>query len=238
MGIVVQGKRFRGSLVNPGRFLREKIVDPIRRAQGSPESIARGSAIGVFFALTPTVGVQSLLVTACAVPMRANLPVALVMCWITNPVTLIPFYFAYYWTGAWLLGVPMEGYEAIADRIREQFVLLPEQGFIDSMKPLGTEILWPMCVGSLVLATVVGWPTYHVTLYAMRRRQQRRELARASESEAGEGSPPADVEGGADPGRSGDQGAAGPGSATGADGQARESNPVESRPSTGGTLQS
>lgn len=178
-----------------GRFLREKIVDPIRRAQGSPESIARGSALGLFIALTPTVGVQSLLVTACAVPMRANLPVSLVMCWITNPVTLIPFYFSYYWLGAWMLGVPMAGYADIAGRIHQQFVLLPELGFIDSMKPLGTEILWPMCVGSVVLATSLAWPTYHVMLYAMRRRQRRREALRAAAARAGEGSPLPVVEG-------------------------------------------
>lgn len=162
-----------------GRFLREKIIDPVRRAQGTPESIARGGAIGLFIALTPTVGVQSLLVTAAAIPLRANLPVSLVMCWITNPVTLIPFYFSYYWMGAWMLGKPIAGYAAIAQRIQEQFVLLPELGFIDSMKPLGTEILWPMCLGSAVLATGIAWPTYHVTLYLMRRREARRAAAKA-----------------------------------------------------------
>jgi uncharacterized protein (DUF2062 family) len=176
---VVQGARSRGSLVSLGRFLREKVVDPLRRAQGTPKSIARGVGIGLFIALTPTVGVQSLLVTACAVPLRANLPVSLVMCWITNPITLIPFYVSYYWVGAWLLNVPMGGYSAIADRIREQFALLPELGFIDSMKPLGMEILWPMCVGSLVLSTVIAWPSYHMTLHTLRRRKARREAARA-----------------------------------------------------------
>ena len=160
--------------------MREKIVDPIRRAQGTPESIARGGAVGMFIALTPTVGVQSLLVTACAVPLRGNLPVALVMCWITNPITLIPFYFSYYWLGALLLGLPMASYTTIAERIGEQFALLPELGFIDSMAPLGAEILWPMCLGSLVLATVTTWPTYHLMLWMIRRQRVRREVARTA----------------------------------------------------------
>jgi uncharacterized protein (DUF2062 family) len=195
--------------VSLGRFLRETIVDPIRRAQGTPESIARGGAIGLFIALTPTVGVQSLLVTACAVPLRANLPVSLVMCWITNPVTLIPFYFSYYWLGAWMLGLPMSGYSEIAGRIREQFALLPELGFIDSMKPLGTEILWPMCLGSVVLATVTAWPTYHLMLHLMRRREARREARRVEAlrretgavGDPGEASAGGAVEGWTDPAR-------------------------------------
>ena len=108
--------------------------------------------MGMWVALTPTVGVQSLMVTSLALPMRANLPVSLVMCWITNPLTLVPFYFSYYWLGTLLLGFPTGSYSTIAVRIRDQFALLPELGFVDSMRPLGHEILWPMCLGSLVLA--------------------------------------------------------------------------------------
>jgi len=200
--------------VSLGRFLREKIVEPLRRAQGTPESIARGGAVGMFIALTPTVGVQSLLVTACAVPLRANLPVALVMCWITNPITLIPFYFSYYWLGTLLLGLPMASYSAIARRIGEQFALLPELGFIDSMMPLGAEILWPMCLGSAVLATLSAWPTYYLSLRLMRRQRARREAARAvaeamaekaereieGSPEAGEAQPGKIVEGWTKPG--------------------------------------
>ncbi len=163
-----------------GRFLREKIVEPLRRAQGTPESIARGGAIGLFIALTPTVGVQSLLVTAVAVPMRANLPVSLVMCWITNPVTLIPFYFSYYWVGSLLLGLPPAGYAQIGQRISEQFAMLNEASFLESMRPLGREILWPMCLGSMVLATLTAVPTYCVLVSIFRKR----ELLRAATKQA------------------------------------------------------
>ena len=155
-----------------GAFLRRKVVEPIRRAQGTPESIARGGAMGLWVALTPTVGVQSLLVTALAVPMRANLPVSLVMCWITNPITLVPFYFAYYWLGTMLLGEPTDSYLAIGELISQQFKAMSEVGFVASMRPLGSRILWPMCVGSLVLASVVALPAYHVLRWFFRRRQR------------------------------------------------------------------
>jgi hypothetical protein len=88
-------------------------------------------------------------------------------------------------------------------------VLLPELGFIDSMKPLGTEILWPMCVGSVVLATATAWPAYHLMLYAMRRRLQRRDALREAAARAdfaaagGEASEPVVVEGAAAPDRPG-----------------------------------
>ena len=154
------------------RFFREKIVEPVRRAQGSPESVARAGAIGLWVALTPTVGAQSLIVTALAVPMRANLPISLVLCWITNPVTVIPFYFAYYWLGTMLLGFPTGSYMTIATRFQEQFGQLKELGLVDSMAPLGYEILWPMCVGSLVLATATAFPVYHGLLWYCRKRQK------------------------------------------------------------------
>jgi uncharacterized protein (DUF2062 family) len=169
-------------LVSLGAFLQCRIIEPIRRAQGTPESIARGGALGLWVALTPTVGVQSLVVTALAVPLRANLPVSLVMCWITNPITLVPFYFAYYWLGTMMLGGPADSYLAIGDLISQQFNAMSEVGFVASMRPLGSRILWPMCVGSLVLASVVALPTYHVLLWFFRRRQ--RDAGAVSEGEA------------------------------------------------------
>jgi len=149
-------------------------------AQGSPESIARGGALGMWIALTPTVGIQMPMVLVMSVPLKANMAVGMAMCWITNPVTLIPFYFAFYWLGALLLGrVPREFTEVAAP-----LSAAIEHGSItEFVTTLGGEVLWPMVVGSVVLATLAAVPTYHLMLAIFRRRS--REAATADSVQAG-----------------------------------------------------
>ncbi len=55
-------------------------------------AIKGGLVLGVFVALTPTIPFQMLLAALGALPWKLNLAVALVACWITNPITLVPIY--------------------------------------------------------------------------------------------------------------------------------------------------
>lgn len=43
------------------RLLRYRLLIPIKRSQHPPEYTARGVAVGVLWALTPTIGIQMLL---------------------------------------------------------------------------------------------------------------------------------------------------------------------------------
>lgn len=61
--------------------------------------MARGVAVGLFVALTPTLGVQTLLMLALCVLFRANFAVAFAVSWISNPFTLGPLYLGYYFLG-------------------------------------------------------------------------------------------------------------------------------------------
>lgn len=68
-------------------------------------SVARATGMGLFLAFVPFPS-QMVLAAVAAIWLRFNLPVALVMVWITNPITFpIIFYFAYRF-GAWLLATP------------------------------------------------------------------------------------------------------------------------------------
>ncbi len=166
-----------------GTLVRRKLIDPIRRAQGTPESIARGGAVGMWVAMTPTVGVQMVVATLLAVPLRGNVPVALAMCWITNPLTVVPFYFVFYWLGAVVLGRPAESFAAVAEVLDSALSAVGEAGLAEGVMVLGQEILWPMLVGSVIIATASAVPTYHLLLWSMRRRRARILLQRL---EAGE----------------------------------------------------
>lgn len=60
--------------------------------------------LGTVVSLMPLVGVQMLLVSLLAIFLvRANLPVLVALQWISNPITLIPIYYADYKIGAALL---------------------------------------------------------------------------------------------------------------------------------------
>jgi uncharacterized protein len=92
------------------RLLRYRLIVPLRRSRQPPEYIARGVATGIFWALTPTVGVQMALVTLHWVLTRRlknwkfNLFHAWAWTWVTNMLTVLPVYYGFYVTGQIMRG--------------------------------------------------------------------------------------------------------------------------------------
>ena len=93
------------------RGLRYRLVIPVFRSPHSAEYTARGVANGVFWGLTPTVGLQTIEIVATwfvgaesARRADSSLLQALIWVWVNNPVTMIPMYYTFYVTGLWLLG--------------------------------------------------------------------------------------------------------------------------------------
>jgi uncharacterized protein (DUF2062 family) len=67
-------------------------------------TISGGLALGLFVAFTPTIPFQMTIAALCAIWLRVNLPAALAACWVSNPLTIIPFYKTAYQLGLWSLG--------------------------------------------------------------------------------------------------------------------------------------
>lgn len=104
----------------PKRFLRRVLPKPhelhrnkFLRVLGKPlqnpglwhlnrNSVAGGVSIGLFMAFVP-VPFQMLLAAAAAMAFGCNLPIAVLMVWVTNPLTITPLFFAAYKLGALLL---------------------------------------------------------------------------------------------------------------------------------------
>jgi len=62
-------------------------------------------AIGLFCSFLP-IPFQMVLAAGLAIYFRVNLPMSVVLCWVTNPVTMVPMFYFAYKVGAWILGVP------------------------------------------------------------------------------------------------------------------------------------
>lgn len=78
------------------------------RLHGSPEQVAWGAAVGFFVAMTPTMGIQTLLAVPIAALFSINKVAAAATVWLTNPVTA-PFIYGFnYMVGAKLLGYSLK----------------------------------------------------------------------------------------------------------------------------------
>lgn len=72
---------------------------------GDRLSFARAGFIGAFCMMLP-VPFQMVLGSVFAYYLRANIPLASALAWITNPLTMWPIWYGGYRFGAWVLGTP------------------------------------------------------------------------------------------------------------------------------------
>ena len=104
-------------------------------------SFAKAVAIGLFCALLP-LPIQMLLAAIGAIIFQANLPVAVVLVWASNPITTVPLLIFTYKVGTWVLGKPAH-----------------QVNFSISFHWLMKEIavVWqPLLLGSLICAVVAA----------------------------------------------------------------------------------
>ena len=82
-------------------------------------SLARGVAVGLFVGLTPTVGVQTLLMLVGCLALRANFPAAFLVSWVSNPLTLAPLYLTYNVLGELIFGGLVRSFFQLTDLVAE-----------------------------------------------------------------------------------------------------------------------
>lgn len=122
-------------------------------------SKALGVSIGMFVGMTPTVGIQMIIILVIAVLtsrlFQFNRVAALLTVYISNPLTMLPIYWLDYKVGTWFIR---------GSATREQFAkILEYNGFAEwweTILGLFVTIGAPLIVGSLIVATFCGVVTY------------------------------------------------------------------------------
>jgi uncharacterized protein len=145
-----------------------KLVQAILRLQDTEHSIALGTAIGLFVAWTPTVGIHMILVVGLTMLLRANKAAGLIAVYLSNPLTIVPMYWIDYWLGALVLHQELTYAEL-------QSILHYHgwDGFKVAFWRVCVELAGPMWLGGLVLALVHAIPGYYVTRWAVVRFRRR-----------------------------------------------------------------
>jgi uncharacterized protein (DUF2062 family) len=155
-------------------YIHKKLIRPIFTINDTPHSIALGVTLGVFVSLTPTVGIQMLLAVIIGTFIKANRIIAALLCWISNPITILPMYYSYYWLGGKILGIDLWTFGNFSDRLNELILTKEQLGYFSALKQLGFETALPLWVGSLIIATILTLPVYPLTLYALHRHRNKR----------------------------------------------------------------
>jgi len=154
----------------PKRFLKKIAPDPDKLKQHkhlsffgtllhnpnlwhfNRRSIAGAFSLGLFCAFIP-VPFQMVIAAAGAILFHVNLPVSVLMVWVSNPITMPPMFYACYLLGTWILQTPPQDFsfelswqwlsESLA-YIWEPFLLgcLVSGVFFSLLGYFGMRVLW------------------------------------------------------------------------------------------------
>lgn len=134
------------------------------RLKGDPQSLAVGTAIGVFIGITPTMPLHTILIILITVVTRSSTIAALLgSLLVCNPITYVPQYYL-----ATVVGNALTPYQLSWGRIKEVLeVLLQHQGLYKSLEALaglGYEAAIVLVVGGTVLALPCAIASYFLSL--------------------------------------------------------------------------
>lgn len=156
------------------RALRYRLMIPLMRSRHSAQHSARGTAMGIFWSFTPTIGIQMPMVFITWVIARRffnwdfNLVLALAWTWVSNIFTALPLYYLFYLTGQIMFGhwQDLTGYESFL--VLWQGSFSGDQSLLEQLASLGRVLLldWglAMAVGSIPWACGTGILSYRYSL--------------------------------------------------------------------------
>jgi len=128
--------------------------------------VARAMVAGLLPATSPLLGLHHILAVVLAVVLRANVPTAVVVQTVNNPLTIPIYYTMAYHVGEVLLGRPAKYESHIAEKIKK---LDETEGIRSKLRMLAGELAMvavPLLVGCTVIGVVVSAAGYGL-IYAI-----------------------------------------------------------------------
>lgn len=155
-------KRLKALLPTPEKLMESRsmkyfaphLVD-VRLWQFNRKSLNKAVYIGVLSAFFPLPG-QMLLALIGALVFRANVPMALGLTWITNPVTTLPVFYAAYYVGATILGEPMISLRLIGKMVADFSLWILADGANPFVTYQGSVSITAFCLGLVLMAIVTS----------------------------------------------------------------------------------
>ena len=154
--------RLKAMLPTPEKILESRLLKLFAPHLGDPRlwhfnrhSLNKAVYIGVLSAFFPLPG-QMLLALIGALIFRANVPMALGLTWITNPLTTLPVFYAGYYIGAKIIDVPMISLRLIGRMIADFSLWVLSDGANPFITYKGAVSITAFCVGLTLLAIVTS----------------------------------------------------------------------------------
>ena len=174
---------------NIGHWIRKKsrkIYLKIVREKATPEYIARGWSIGMFFGCTIPIGGQLICSIPAAFLLKGSKIGAVLGTFLTNQVTVFFIYPVQCYAGARLLGLDLS-YDCIKAKLKD---VVSSEGFLeclDALKNLAGELAGAFFLGGAIMAAVLTPITYFLVkkmvvgyrIRTQKRRRKRLEALRA-----------------------------------------------------------
>ena len=155
-------KRLKSLLPTPEKILESRtlklfaphLADP-RLWHFNRHSLNKAVYIGVLSAFFPLPG-QMLIALVGSFIFRANVPMALGLTWITNPLTSLPIFYAGYYIGAKIIDAPVLSLRLIGRMIADFSLWVLSDGANPFITYQGTVSIAAFCIGITILAVLTS----------------------------------------------------------------------------------
>lgn len=157
-----------------------KLYLKIVKAEGSPESIARGVAVGLTIGFVLPVGFQTLPALALAFVLKANKVLSWTFTCVSNPASMFILYPFQCWVGSYLVFHPLS-----MDSFSSRFSVLIEASTwgekFRALGALGLDVMVPFFAGGIFFALIsapLGYVISRRLVIAYLKRKERLRLIR------------------------------------------------------------
>ena len=149
------------------------LLQKFRQLQGSPVSLARGTAVGVFIGIAPVMPLKSILILLITMATGSSTVAALLVATIIcNPLTYLPLYYL-----AWLVGNLLLPGRASWESLKAGIDRMQDVGWVEAIAVTG-RMGWDtglvLLAGGMVLALPMALLSYPAALRGFLRIERKR----------------------------------------------------------------